>query len=59
MLQWIRSLAYTLLLFACTMAFGVVVLVSALLSGLAVRRRLDNLDLIAVLKAAESPGVSL
>jgi len=30
-----------------------VVLVSALLSGLAVRRRLDNLDLIAVLKAAE------
>jgi len=31
----------------------VVVLVSALLSGLAVRRRLDNLDLIAVLKAAE------
>ncbi|MBK6296024.1 MAG: ABC transporter permease [Rhodoferax sp.] len=34
--------------FAC-----VVVLVSALLSGLAVRRRLDHLDLIAVLKAAE------
>ncbi len=30
-----------------------VVLVSALLSGLAVRRRLDDLDLIAVLKAAE------
>ena len=30
-----------------------VVLVSALLSGLAVRRRLDELDLIAVLKAAE------
>lgn len=29
------------------------VLVSALLSGLAVRRRLDQLDLIAVLKAAE------
>jgi len=34
--------------FAC-----VVVVVSALLSGLAVRRRLDQLDLIAVLKAAE------
>ena len=34
--------------FAC-----VVVLVSALLSGLAVRRRLDQLDLIAVMKAAE------
>lgn len=32
---------------------AVVVLVSALLSGLAVRRRLDRLDLIAVLKAAE------
>ena len=31
----------------------VVVLVSALLSGLAVRRRLDQLDLIGVLKAAE------
>jgi hypothetical protein len=27
--------------------------VSAVLSGLAVRRRLDQLDLIAVLKAAE------
>ncbi|MCX7255283.1 MAG: FtsX-like permease family protein [Polaromonas sp.] len=37
-----------------TYAFAaVVVLVSALLSGLAVRRRLDQLDLIAVLKAAE------
>ena len=34
--------------FAC-----VVVVASALLSGLAVRRRLDQLDLIAVLKAAE------
>jgi putative ABC transport system permease protein len=34
--------------FAC-----VVVLVSAVLSGLAVRRRLEQLDLIAVLKAAE------
>lgn len=34
--------------FAC-----VVVVVSAVLSGLAVRRRLDQLDLIAVLKAAE------
>jgi putative ABC transport system permease protein len=34
--------------FAC-----LVVIVSALLSGLAVRRRLDRLDLIAVLKAAE------
>lgn len=34
--------------FAC-----IVVVVSALLSGLAVRRRLDQLDLIAVLKAAE------
>lgn len=34
--------------FAC-----LVVLVSALLSGLAVRRRLDQLDLIAVMKAAE------
>ena len=34
--------------FACA-----VVLVSALLSGLAVRRRLDQLDLIAVLKSAE------
>jgi len=31
MLQWIRSLVYTALLFAGTMAFGVVVLVSALL----------------------------
>ncbi|MCM2310522.1 MAG: 1-acyl-sn-glycerol-3-phosphate acyltransferase [Steroidobacteraceae bacterium] len=31
MLQWIRSLIYTVLLFAGTMAFGVVVLVSALL----------------------------
>lgn len=31
----------------------VVILFSALLSGLAVRRRLDQLDLIAVLKAAE------
>ena len=31
----------------------VVVLVSAVLSGLAVRRKLDELDLIAVLKAAE------
>jgi putative ABC transport system permease protein len=30
-----------------------VVLVSAVLSGLAVRHRLDDLDLIAVLKAAE------
>jgi putative ABC transport system permease protein len=37
-----------------TYAFAVtVVLFSALLSGLAVRRRLDQLDLIAVLKAAE------
>ncbi len=37
-----------------TYAFAAtVVLVSALLSGLAVRRRLDQLDLIAVLKAAE------
>lgn len=37
-----------------TYAFATtVVLVSALLSGLAVRRRLDQLDLIAVLKAAE------
>jgi putative ABC transport system permease protein len=35
-----------------TFAFAVV-LVSAVLSGLAVRRRLDQLDLIAVLKAAE------
>ena len=34
--------------FAC-----VVVLVASLLSGLAVRRRLDQLDLIAVMKAAE------
>jgi putative ABC transport system permease protein len=34
--------------FAC-----IVVVVSAVLSGLAVRRRLDQLDLIAVLKAAE------
>jgi 1-acyl-sn-glycerol-3-phosphate acyltransferase len=31
MLQWIRSLVYTVLLFACTMAFGVIVLISALL----------------------------
>ena len=30
-MQWIRSLLYTTLLFACTMAFGVAVLVSALL----------------------------
>lgn len=37
-----------------TYAFAaMVVLVSALLSGLAVRRRLEHLDLIAVLKAAE------
>ncbi len=37
-----------------TYAFATaVVLISALLSGLAVRRRLDQLDLIAVLKAAE------
>ena len=37
-----------------TYAFAAaVVLVSALLSGLAVRRRLDQLDMIAVLKAAE------
>lgn len=37
-----------------TYAFAAtVVLVAALLSGLAVRRRLDQLDLIAVLKAAE------
>ena len=37
-----------------TYAFAAaVVLVSALLSGLAVRRRLDQLDLIAVLKTAE------
>lgn len=37
-----------------TYAFAtVVVIVSAILSGLAVRRRLDQLDLIAVLKAAE------
>lgn len=37
-----------------TYAFATtVVLLSALLSGLAVRRRLDQLDLIAVLKAAE------
>lgn len=37
-----------------TYAFAaLVVLVAALLSGLAVRRRLDQLDLIAVLKAAE------
>lgn len=37
-----------------TYAFAAtVVLVSALLSGLAVRRRLDHLDLIAVLKATE------
>jgi putative ABC transport system permease protein len=37
-----------------TYAFAaVVVLVSAILSGLAVRRRLDQLDLIAVLKTAE------
>ncbi|QAU34525.1 ABC transporter permease [Janthinobacterium sp. 17J80-10] len=37
-----------------TYAFAtVVVLASALLSGLAVRRRLDQLDLIGVLKAAE------
>ena len=37
-----------------TYAFAAaVVLVSALLSGLAVRRRLDRLDLIAVLKTAE------
>ena len=34
--------------FACT-----VVLISSVLSGLAVRRRLAQLDLIAVLKAAE------
>jgi 1-acyl-sn-glycerol-3-phosphate acyltransferase len=31
MLQWVRSLVYTVLLFACTMAFGVIVLISALL----------------------------
>ena len=31
MLQWVRSLVYTVLLFACTMAFGVVVLISSLL----------------------------
>jgi len=31
MLQWVRSLVYTTLLFACTMAFGVAVLVSAVL----------------------------
>jgi 1-acyl-sn-glycerol-3-phosphate acyltransferase len=31
MLQWVRSLVYTVLLFACTMAFGVAVLISALL----------------------------
>ena len=37
-----------------TYAFAAaVVLVSAVLSGLAVRRRLDRLDLVAVLKAAE------
>ncbi|MBD5801957.1 FtsX-like permease family protein [Azoarcus sp. Aa7] len=37
-----------------TYAFAVaVVLISAVLSGLAVRRRLDRLDLIAVLKTAE------
>ena len=30
-MQWIRSLLYTTLLFACTMAFGVAVLISALL----------------------------
>jgi len=37
-----------------TYAFAAaVVLVSAVLSGLAVRRRLDQLDLVAVLKAAE------
>lgn len=37
-----------------TYAFAAtVVLVSAIISGLAVRRRLDQLDLIAVLKAAE------
>ena len=37
-----------------TYSFAVaVVLVSAVLSGLAVRRRLDQLDLIAVLKTAE------
>jgi putative ABC transport system permease protein len=37
-----------------TYAFAAaVVLVAAVLSGLAVRRRLDQLDLIAVLKAAE------
>ena len=39
---------------ARTYAFSVaVVLVSAILSGLAVRRRLDQLDLVAVLKTAE------
>jgi 1-acyl-sn-glycerol-3-phosphate acyltransferase len=31
MLQWVRSLVYTVLLFACTLAFGVAVLISALL----------------------------
>ena len=31
MLQWVRSLVYTVLLFAGTMTFGVVVLISALL----------------------------
>jgi 1-acyl-sn-glycerol-3-phosphate acyltransferase len=31
MLQWVRSLVYTALLFACTMAFGVAVLISAVL----------------------------
>jgi putative ABC transport system permease protein len=37
-----------------TYAFAVtVVLVSALLSGLAVRSRLDKLDLVAVLKTPE------
>jgi 1-acyl-sn-glycerol-3-phosphate acyltransferase len=31
MLQWIRSIIYTVLLFAVTVVFGVIVLVSALL----------------------------
>lgn len=31
MLQWVRSLLYTALLFACTLAFGVVVLIAAML----------------------------
>lgn len=38
MLQWVRSLVYTLLLFAGTVAFGVVVLVAALLP-LTIERR--------------------